>query len=323
MFSEILKIIPKLDNSELNKMEQTLGQRFAKIAKRFGGGILGALKGAGVAGMVLTLIEKVLNPLQEVQQAIERTLKSSDDIVTNANQFNTTTGKLYKLITLAKASGLDQDSLFVLLNKYQGAIAQAKADPNAPGAGAVKNYLNDKDIADSFYSFIQQLQKMDRNQQILVQQAVFGEKQILKMSDFLNTNFAETARVTGLNKVGSEKLTKDLEKLGALNDYKDALKARLELNDIATKSQIITKGMIEKQAEGERINLERENARIQSYQDLATISQSVDKIMALVEEGVAMLGKLIAWVTPTVNKIIEYLDKIVNSRFIKGLMGGK
>jgi hypothetical protein len=47
MFSEILKIIPKLDSKDLANMERTLGIRFARVAKKFGGGIMSVLKGGG------------------------------------------------------------------------------------------------------------------------------------------------------------------------------------------------------------------------------------------------------------------------------------
>jgi len=89
MFSEILKIKPQLDNSDLNKMERTLQSRFKRIAKSFGGGIIQCPQGRGAFGAILAIVDKVLNPSRKLK-SIERILKSSDDVATNAKQFGTT-----------------------------------------------------------------------------------------------------------------------------------------------------------------------------------------------------------------------------------------
>lgn len=329
MFSEVLKIIPKLDNKDLQSMEKALQGRFTRLAKSFGKGLTNVLKGGGIAGIALGLIDKLLNPLKEVQEAIDRTLKTSDDLATNAAQFNTTTGKLTKLVTLAKATGLDQDNLFTLINKFQGAVAQAKIDPNNPANSAVKNYISQEDTAEAFFSFINQLQKMDRNQQVLIQQQVFGEKQILKMADFLQqgeAGFAKLAKITGIDKVTSAKATKSIEGTAALADLQDALGAGREFKDLLTKGGVINEGMIRARDKAERVALERENARIRSYQDLQAISTSVDKIMMLVENGIGLLGNLINKLTPFVDKVSAAIDRLMKSpivRGVKGWFGGK
>jgi len=317
MFSEILKIIPKLDNKDLAAMEKTLQSRFTKIAKGFGKGLVNVIKSGGIAGIAVGLIDKILNPLKETQEAIDRMLKSSDDIATNANQFNTTTGKLFKLVQLAKATGLDQDNLFMLITKFQTAVAEAKADPTK--ASAVSNFTGEGDSVQGFFEFIQALQKMDRNQQLLVQQQVFGEKQILRMADFLQTDFARKYEEVGLDKVTSQKLTTSIEKLANLNDLADALMARRETQDVVGKSASINEGMIRARDKSERIALERENQRIRSFEDLSAISQTTDKIMVLVENGVGLLGKLITVVTPTLNKTVEYLERFSKSSIFRGL----
>ena len=317
MFSEILKIIPKLDDASLRRMENALSTRFARVAKKFGAGIANVFKGGGLLGVALGLIDKLLNPLKEVQEALDRTLKSSDDIATNANQFNTSSGKLFKLIQLAKSTGLDQDSLFTLMNKFQHSVAEAAANPNAPSA--VKNYVSEKDTAQGFFEFIQSLQKMEKNQQLMVQSAVFGEKQTLKMADFLQTDFTKQFAAVGLDKHSSQILSKNIEKLGGLNDMADALKARSETNDMLAKGGIINADMIKSRAAQEELALKRENARLKSYTDLQAISQTVDKIFILIEEGVAMIGKFINFITPAVNKMIEAIEKFTKGPVARGL----
>lgn len=326
MFSEILKITPQIDPKDLAKMERTLQSRFTKIAKNFGKGITNVFKAGGIAGIALALIDKVLNPLKEVQEAIDRTLKSSDDIATNAAQFNTSTGKLFKLIQLAKATGLDQDNLFMLITKFQTAVAQAQANPADGSVSSVRNFTNDKDTAESFFDFIQSLQKMDKNTQLLVQQQIFGEKQILKMADFLQTDFTKKFSEVGLDKISTTKLTGSIEKLAGLNDLADVLQARRETQDIIAKSGVINESMIRSRDQSERLNLQKENARIKSYNDLAAISDSVTKIMGLVENGLGLLGNLINKLTPFVDKMTAAVDRWMKSpmvRGIKSLFGGE
>lgn len=325
-FSDILKIIPKLDNKDLQAMERSLQSRFTKVAKNFGKGIMAALKGGGLIGLITGFIDKVLNPLKEVQEAIDRTLKSSDDIATNAQQFNTTSGKLLKAVTLAKASGLDQDGLFMLMSKFQTAVAQAKVNPNDPSVSSVKNYVGQKDMIDAFFGFMGELKKLETDQQVLVQQQIFGEKQILKMSEFLNADFAKLGKATGIDKVTSAVATRAVDKNAGLSDLNDALGAGREFQDLITKSKVINEGMIRARDAQEKQALQKENQRIQSYQDLAAISMTAEKIFGLVDKGIQMLGSLITTITPTLNKLANAADKLMGSSVIKwgkSLFGGK
>lgn len=319
-FSDILKILPKLDEKDLKAMERNLQTRFTKIAKGFGKGLLNVLKGGGVLGAAFALIDKILNPLKEVQESIDRILKTSDDLATNASQFNTTTGKLAKLVTLAKATGLEPDNLYMLITKFQTAVADAQQNPLNPYAPAVKNFTDQADTADAFFSFIQSLQKMDKNQQLLVQEAVFGQKQILKMADFLQQDFAKLAEATGINKVSSTDASKTIEGAAALSDLNDIFTASREFKDLLKKSSLVNEGMIRARDKSERIALEKENQRIRSYEDLRAISDTAEKIMTLVESGVAMLGKLINVVTPKINRLVELVEKFSQGPAARGVL---
>jgi hypothetical protein len=318
MFKEILQIIPRLAQGDLNNMERSLSKRFGNVAKKFGKGLLGALTGGGVAGIALGLIDKLLNPLKETQDAIDKVLKQGDDVVTNAKQFGTTAGKLFRLQALGKSTGLDAGSLNMLLEKFQTSVAEAKADPNKQTS--VRNFVNEKDTAEAFFQFIQSLQKMDKNQQVLVQQEVFGEKQILKMADFLQSDFFKQSKALGGPSAGE--LTPRLEKLAGLNDLKDTLEARRELNDTFRKGGIINEGMIRSQDEQAKQELARENSQIKSYQDLAAISIASTEIMNTAKSMVLQLTSLIVRLTD----LTENVKKITGSATMRGIikwMGGK
>jgi hypothetical protein len=314
VFTEILKIIPRLDPGDLAKMERALTTRFGRIAKRFGKGLAGALKGGGIAGLAVGLIDKLLNPLKEVQESIDKVLKQGDDVVTNAAQFNTTAGKLFKLTQLGKSTGIQEDDLYMLMAKFQTSIAEAEADPKKKTS--VRQFVGEKDTAEAFFQFIQSLQKMDKNQQILVQQEVFGEKQILKMADFLQTDFTKQLKLIGAK--GGDAYTPGLEKLAGLNDLADALEAKRTLDDTMAKSRVINEGIVKSRDSQIRAELDRENERIKSYQSLATISETSTKIFTVIERGMVILTDM----ATKMSGLTEYIKKFSGKRLLRGIFGG-
>jgi hypothetical protein len=312
MFKEVLFLQPKLSPSDLNAMDRQLSSRFASISKKFGKGLVGVLAGGGIAGAALGIVDKLLNPLKETQDAIDRTLKHSDDLVTNAKQFGTTAGKLFKLQLLAKSTGLDEGSLDVLITKFQGAVAEAKADPNKETS--VRNFVGKEDTAEAFFQFIQSLQKMTKSQQILVQNEVFGEKQILRMNDFLQTDFADQTKKLG--GPTSAQLTPGLNKLNDLNDQKDLLTARREQEDVFKKAGIINEGMIKAQDEALKRADKLENDQIKSYQDLAAISAASNELLNLGKEALLGVTSLVVKVTD----LAANVKALSSSRAVRGFM---
>lgn len=327
MFSEILKIIPKIDNKDLDKMTKNLQSRFAKVAKGFGKGIGNMLKGGGAVGLAIGLLDKILNPLQAIQESMEKTLTMADDVVTNAKQFETSTGNLAKLVKAGEATGLSQDNLFLLLSKFQGAVATARANPNDESVSAVRGFTDNKDTGAAFFDFMVSLQKVSKDQQRLIQEQIFGEKQVLKMADFLQSDFPALFKRIGLDKVSSNKLGKAYEKLGDLNDKKDEMAAATSVRDVFGKAAVINGSMISAKDASDRAALDRENRQIQSYTDLMKISETSAQIMGIITEGAAQLGKFISWITPTLTSIATNIEKFMKGPVSRGLIkwfgGGK
>lgn len=314
MFKEVLKIIPQLDNKDLSKMERSLGKRFKKIAKTFGKGLKASLLGGGIAGLAVGLIDKILNPLKEVQESIDRTLKQGDDLVTYAKQFNTEAGKLAKLQAFGQATGLDPSFMYQLLTRFQTRVAEARQDPNAPSA--VRNFANREDTADAFFEFIQSLQKLDKGSQTLVQKQVFGEEAAFRTADFLQADFTKLSKQ--FEKISSSQLTNSIAKIGSLSDLQDALSAQRNLEDLINKSRVINESVIKSQDERERVNLTRENERIKSYQSLSTISETSTRILSVIEKGALTLTDM----ATKLGNLQEFAKKITPSRLLRGIFGG-
>jgi hypothetical protein len=317
MFSEILKISPQLDNGDLGKMDSALTKRFGAISKKFGKGLLAALTGGGIAGIALGFIDKLLNPLKEVQEAIDKTLHNADDLQTYAEKFNTTSGKLFKLQQAGVATGLAPEMLYMMIEKFQSSVAEAKADPTKQTS--VRQFVGMQDTAEAFYKFVQGMQKIPKDQKPLVENEVFGERLVLKVTDFMQSDFA--ALFGRLHALGSEDYTPKINNLGKLNDLKDEFTAKRNLSDIFVKGGLINGGMIGAQDREMRQEQERENNRIANYQSLNDLRMSTDKILGVIEkDGLGLLRDII----PAVKTIADFAAKLPTYRGIRALLpGGK
>lgn len=316
MFSEILKINPKLDNTDLNKMESQLSGRFGKIAKKFGSGLKTALSIGGIASIGLALIEKVLNPLKEIQDQIEKTLHRADDLKTNAEQFGTTSGNLFKLQTLAQAHDVAPDQLNLLIGKFQVAVAQALADPSKQTS--VRNFaFQGADTAESFFQFIQAVNKLPKEQQTLAQAEVFGEKQMFKAAEFFNEkDFTSLSRKIGL--APSETYTKKIDRAAELSYTDKILKANLAVKDLIQSADKIS----EKQVLGINVSQgvaeSRTRNRIDAFDKIKTVDDSINTITALLTDS--LLG--IQDMSKALRDITAIANKIPGAKLMRGILPG-
>ncbi len=317
MFKEILKIQPQLDEASASAMERQLSTRFKRVAKSFGGGLLNVIKGGGIAGSVIGLLERILNPIQQVQESINGFLAQSDDLVTFGKEFNTDPGKLAKLVALSKSTGLDQDTLFQMINKFHGAIAEAKADPTKQSA--VRQFVNIPDTADAFFEFIQSLHGMtDSNKKLLAQNEVFGERNTLKMSDFINeTNWKgilETMRA-----LPSEQYSRRIKPAGGLNDLRDTLAGGRYLRNIVDTGDTVHEGMVYAEDRRERESDDRMRTRMGEYKTLDALQEGFDKIGNYFEQILTQSAK--GWTE--VIGIGSIIKSLPGSRAFRGLFPKK
>lgn len=242
MFKEILKLIPRIDASDASRMENSLNQRFNRVAKRFGKGLMSALKGGGLVGAALGIIEKILNPFDQIKETIESALTRADDLKTFSDQFSTTSGRLFKLETLAQAKGLETEQLRVLIGKFQSSVAEAIADPSKPTA--VRNFAKPgQDTAEAFFQFVQAMQKLPKDKQVLAQSEIFGEKLSLKAAEFFNEkDFAGLALRLGL--AGADSYTARINRGSDQSDRNDELKAIIARQNLEEVLPKITDAMV-------------------------------------------------------------------------------
>lgn len=317
MYREILKISPQLDRGDLAKMENSLNKRFKRVAKRFGSGLKKVFAAGGLLGLGLTLINKILNPLKEVEESMDRILGKADDVVTNAKQFNTSASNLLKLQTIAEASGMSREDFDKILAKFQIKLAQAKADPTMQTS--VRNFTGFDDTAAAFFSFVQGLQKADPTNKALAMSEIFGEDDMLKIADFLQQDFGKRIKEIGIDKVSNEQLEKYLNKISSLSDLNDALMAGIGFNDIVTKGQTINEDMIRDRARREQLRVDQEAERLRSYESISRIAETSDLIFQSIEKLVLMASDLIG----KMRFITDFFRGIRKHKWFRGLFGNE
>lgn len=328
MFSEILKIIPKMDQAELKKLETNMSTRFTKIAKNFGKGLKNIFKGGGWVGAAIGLLNKIMNPLKDIQESMESTLKYSGDIVSNAEQFGTSAGRLAKLQAVAQAKGIDPQTLYTLIGKFQTAVVNAKADPTAPSV--VRNYVGTTDFAEGFFRFIQNLKQSPKDDSILAQQDVFGEKQIGRVSNFINTDFAEL--LNAMSKSGLRDTAfydRAFRKGDELANLSDRLGAVREINKNALNAQAMNQDMIYQQDRLEKDRDQRARDQLQSYRNIAKLAETSEKVTGLINDALAQVGRLLTFLEGPAKTLIQAIQDLGNAPWVRKMinyfsgMGGR
>ncbi len=301
MFNEILKIDPQLDAAALSKMENSLGKRFSKIAKKFGKGLTAAVELGGIATIGAELISKVLNPLQDIKEAIDKTLNKGSDIAVQARQFGSTPAELAKLQAFGTASGIDPSEINRLVEKFQAAVSEAVADPTKQTS--VRQFVGEKDSVKGFFDYIQGLRSLDKNQQVQAQQEIFGEKFIGRMSEFVQADFKDLAKkFSGLNPEQFSAATARAEKLDQKN--KENMTIR-EWNDFIAKSKAISGGGIDAINASEIQKLKTQNENIKDTKKVVSLDQAMNEM----QDQLAKLSKEILLNIPELMKTMQFVIK--------------
>lgn len=311
-----LKIKPELDGKSLTNLENNLNRRFSRVAKRFGKGLSSSLKKFALGGGAFAVLNKLLNPLKEVSDAITKTLETVGATVSQSEAFGTTAGRLMKLQTFARAKGLSDEELYSLLGRYQSAIVKARQDPNEPSA--VRNFTGYDDMAEGFFAFIQSMRKnLNRTQQIEVQEKVFGSKQTLKAGEFLNTDFEEFSKL--FKRIDPARITKRFESTNKLSDEANVRGAIRETLDTETKAGLITRKTIidmdrQKQREDQMLN-----EQIKSFENLQKLQETADQMKSIMDKAMVMVGELIGVLTPFIKTATGFINSALTSNWFKGI----
>lgn len=274
-FKEILTIVPTLSSADLSHMERSLSTRFGNIAKKFGHGLKEAIMGGGLLALATGVIDKILNPLKETQDAIDKILGQSKDLSVMAKEFNTSSGKLFKLQTIAGATGLDAGSLNMLMEKFQVAIAEAIHDPKKD-TSVRKFAVAGQDNADLFLNFIQSLQKMKEEDRALVEKEIFGERRMGQVAEFMGADIPKLMARIGL--ASGDSYTAKINNGAELKETAKVLEAKRNADDMMNKLGKVNEGMVFGQNANETAKLARETAKFDSFKTMNNIDMKMDSL---------------------------------------------
>ncbi len=338
MFSEVVKLVPQVDQGALRRMFATLNQRFSSVASKFGTGLKRALQLTPLGIITGAFLSKLLNPLQKAEEILDRILKKGNDATSNAEEFNTTPGKLLRLDAVAQAKGLDADTLHLLLGRFQLSLAKEqeqvkleneKKSPANPGI--LRQFVGDKDVVESFFSFIQSVAAIkDKSRQTVVQTDVFGERIRGKATEFFNTpNFADI-----LGKLPTtEAFDTAAKKTGDLNDKQELLTAIRESQDFIQKSKLVDESQINAIDKSKRVDNQAENESLKRFDSLKTsaiavqeLTEKFDKfttdfvtnVAPALTEGIQALSDGVGVLTPLVSDAKDLLSTGFDS-MVQGL----
>jgi len=190
LFTEILRIKPKLDPGSAKQMEQTLSDRFARVSRRFGQGLRSVIKGT-VLGISLGLLTRLLNPLQAIEDKIKNLLGQGTDARELADRLGTDPGRLRQLQDVAGTLGVTPEAFKDMLMKYAGAVEKAREELQNPFEApsqttiAVREFAGEKDLVKGFTDFITSLKAVGQ-----------GEGDFVPLSDRAKRIFSE-AQMSG------------------------------------------------------------------------------------------------------------------------------
>lgn len=337
MFTEILRIKPVLDPGAAAKMEQSLGGRFRRIATNFRRGLSLAIKGS-VIGLSLALLTKFLNPLEKIEEKIRKLLDEAKGQKDLADEFNTTPGKLRALQNVAGGLGVTPDTLKDLMNKYAKAIEKARdeiRDPNSEisdSTRAVKNFANDKDLAESFFQFIQSVKNAGQAEKGVgtistregvrprtpqetresIEKAVFDEVLKGQGKRLIDANYTQAANKPPAT---SAQLDKAYTNLTDREQQDRNLAINRDTLDLLRSSKKITPGAVEAIASKQQRDLDKEAVDFENFKNLKKAQEAVDKISIGIEQMQQLLLKFVVLVT-------EFITSLKSSRIFRGIIGG-
>lgn len=306
MFKEFLKIIPIMDPKDLKKLENSLAGRFTRLVGLFGKGLASVITKGSLFGIGFTLIQKLLNPLEAVEDRIKSLLSQSEDIQQAADNLDTSAGRLFKLRQLGASAGLDASSLDGMIEKFRDAIEKTREEqkagaPLSASSQIVQGFAGEKDIGEGFFQFIQKLKKLknvDKDLGKRVETEIFGAQQRGASGRFINSDFAKANE--GIGGKSSNTFDTQLSRLSALNQKARALEANRNTQNFLNTSRNVTGSQITSMDQSERQRLAREAKELQSYDDLKSAALVLGDVKNQLMD-----------INIQVNKAIGYLPQIV------------
>lgn len=335
MFSEVLRIKPVLDPATTKKMELTLSQRFAKVSKGFGKGLMAVVKGS-IIGISVGLLSKLLNPLENLEEKIKTLLNQGKDLRELAEGFGSNTGDLKRLIDIGGVMGIDQNQIVDTIQKFQDSLKSAQKEIDSgeqlsPQAAAVKEFVGEKNIVTAFTKFITGLQRVEAGQgrtyqlpngqmrtetgaetRDFIEEQVFGNAFTGAMAKLFGSDLDAIAAKSGVR--SSDELGKAVDKLYNLEVKRRALETVNQSNDMIRAAGMMNGGMIASMEARAAKAADMETRQLKSFDDLSRAADAVQEMINLFKVAMDKVNVAIAKLSDTVGKIVRWVE---NNPYLK------
>lgn len=295
MISEFLKLKPVVDESALTGMVVKLNKRFGDVAKKFKSGLSSAFKfgpaaiGGAIGGALLGgLISRVLNPLKEAEEIIDRILDKGSDITTFASELQSNPGKLAKLESFAQAKGLGSDDLRKMLLDFQSELAneRTRVKDSSEKPGLLRNFVNQEDTVQAFFDFVKSLQHVSKDVQVIAEETIFGGKIRGRATNFLN---AKDFNQVFTQLPSAKSLGNAAVHTGKLADERDLQTAIRDAFDFINKSPLINNQMLNDIDSGKKLDQAKENETLKRFEELKKIANSMQELIGKFDTFVSNL----------------------------------
>lgn len=300
--SYILNVKPTISASDGRKLETDLNGRFGRVAKKFGGALktIGSkLRGIIAGGAIAGIGAMMTNPIDSLNSTLDDTLRRYDDISSRAKQLGISSGQLFQATAIAKSAGIEEADFRAMLTAYAVKVGEAKAGQDQ----ILKEFANEE-IVTGFFKMVQSLQALSPEQRMFFGAKILGEDDVSKLAELINTDVQQRHREL-FGSTTAEQTTKAIEKLAGTEGKQSILRGRLDVENLLAKSQSITDETVRMQNEIARKQQEAENINFSNYQSFA-------KMQASTEEMKVILADMQTKITPLLEKVVEYIEKIYN-----------
>lgn len=318
MFTEILRIKPVLEPTTTARMERTLAQRFTKVTKTFGKALKAVVSGTAL-GIGLNILAKILNPIQELEEKMNELLGKGKNLAEQADRFGTSQGQLARLQTVGEKLGVDPAELQKLMEKYADAVETGKEELEKPLKDQSeatkllsKDFLNDEDLAESFFKFIQTLKTLSPEDRVKAEKEVLGERLFGNKRRFADADFQRELRSTPT----VEALEAASNKAAGTEDEVRINRVNREAQDFIRQSNTLGPGTVSAIAALEQNRSAKENKEFANFNQTANAAKGI-------EEAAAALKKPLDLLIVGISKLVTFTDKLSQSRWFRNVMGTK
>ena len=319
MFQEVLRIKPVLEPGATAKMETTLSQRFKKVTKTFSSGLKAVVTGTAL-GIGLNILAKILNPITELEDRLNTLLGKGKNILDLSGRFNTSTGKIARLQTVGERLGVSPEDLQKLMEKYAEAIETGREEIKKPlkdqsDATKIlsKDFLQEQDLAESFFKFIQSLKFVtDQDQRKKIEKEVLGESLFGFKRRFTDANFSQEFKtLPNLNEFG--KATANV----AITDEELRIRrVNREAQSFIKNSNSLGPGTVSAINALEQKRANKEDKDFSSLASKAVAARGIEESMALIQKPLEQLQE-------GISKLVVFTEGLSKSRWFRNIVGSK